>query len=84
MARDEVDAAPSTCSACGTEGKVVFVVYGEATPAIEERARAGEVVLGGWSGWEGSPRWECLVCGAGFGRRAPFARPAVALRRRAS
>ncbi len=69
VAVDPLPEPPMSCPGCGSERTLLPVHYGPPDPQVEERARRGEVVLGGCSGWAGSPRWECLVCGAGVGRR---------------
>jgi len=51
-----------TCAACGASGEPVRVVYGDPIPETVERARRGEIVLGGCTVTGDDPQWACSSC----------------------
>lgn len=52
-----------TCASCGSFGRPVRILYGLPRPEDEERARRGEVVLGGCLVGPNDPRYACPECG---------------------
>jgi hypothetical protein len=59
--------AELVCPSCGA-GTVVPILYGRPSPETFERARLGEVALGGCCVDRNSPKWRCRGCGHEFGR----------------
>jgi hypothetical protein len=62
---------PPACPNCGST-RVLPIVWGMPTRETEERARRGEVVIGGCMVWgpdgaEKDPAFECLDCEERFG-----------------
>jgi DNA-directed RNA polymerase subunit RPC12/RpoP len=58
---------PASCPSCGSD-RVVEIVYGLPAPELAERAKRGEVALGGCMVDEENPTNRCLACGHEFGR----------------
>lgn len=54
------------CPSC-LSPRVRRIVYGEPSPDLAERARHGEVVLGGCLLVGNDPKWHCLDCDNRFG-----------------
>lgn len=68
---------PEYCKICAT--KVVRIIYGEPTPETMEKARIGELIVGGCCVSEQDPEWGCPRCGYGYkniedewNRKEPF------------
>ncbi len=59
-----VDSQPEECPVC--KGKVLPIIYGFPTEEMGEKARNGEVILGGCIIREFSPDWSCPTCGTNF------------------
>jgi rubrerythrin len=58
------DSQPEECPVC--KGKVLPIIYGLPTEEMGEKARNGEVILGGCIITEFSPSWHCPTCGTNF------------------
>ena len=59
---------PYTCTKCGLD-KVVRIVYGLVAYDYTDKAKNGEVVLGGCEISDDSPRYECLNCGKQYHKK---------------
>jgi hypothetical protein len=59
---------PIECPKCGSS-EIVPIVYGYPLPETEEKARRGEIALGGCRiiGNGSDPKWACRKCGKKFG-----------------
>ncbi len=61
---------PPPCPRCGSADQVVEVVYGLPSQETAERARRGELVLGGCILRPDFPAWYCRACELDFGQLA--------------
>lgn len=52
---------PTRCPRCGG-AELVPIVYGLPSPELGERARRGEVALGGCCVGDSSPEFRCTLC----------------------
>ena len=58
----EMKDSPPTCENCGQ--KMVPIVYGFPMPELFEKAKKGEVILGGCEISFNNPEWGCSKCTA--------------------
>lgn len=66
--REELKPKGATCTICGST-ETLPIVYGLPGPGLAERARLGQVRLGGCVIDPGAPNWFCRYCGGEFTER---------------
>jgi hypothetical protein len=60
----------TVCPTCGSEQRIP-IMYGKPGPGTIAQAERGEIVLGGCSIFDDSPRWQCRQCGTRWGIYKP-------------
>ena len=62
-------ARPPLCPECGGR-KVIPVVHGPITPALQRSIKAGKAILADREEWEGMTEWYCKSCGCDWSRHS--------------